>query len=41
MTAIDVEGLDIDISRRAAIPKIGACYMIFGGQAVMPDGREA
>jgi len=39
VTAADVEGLDIDISKRSAMPKIGACYMIFDEQAIMPDGR--
>lgn len=39
ITEEDVRGLDIDIRRRAAMPKIGACYMIFDEQAIMPDGR--
>lgn len=39
ITADDVRGLDIDIRRRAAMPKIGACYMIFDEQAILPDGR--
>ena len=39
VTPEDVKGLDIDISKRAGMPKVGACYMIFDEQAIMPDGR--
>lgn len=39
ITKDDVRGLDIEIRQRAAMPKIGACYMIFDEQAIMPDGR--